>query len=718
MNLTEAFDVALPEIPALPSRDIPPKVHPKLTGGEHMEAGVPIISALISGSSQLFRFSPTEWSLIQMFDGTHATYDDLAHAYREQTGIECAPNEIREFASALAAYDFWYKTPMERNVTLYQKLKDERQKRVKKKSRFSDVTYISFKGWDPDNFFAAIYPYIRFVYSTWFSVLSVCAVGFMISVWITNWHQYWWDTVQFFNFADKGGSDLIEFYVLGTIVLFIHESAHGLTCKHFGAPCHDMGFHLIYLTPAFYVDATEIYVYGSKWQRIAVVFAGVWSELIIAAVATAIWLGTPPGSWIHEISYKVTLLAGFAVIIMNWNPLIKLDGYYICCQMLEIVDLKENSTAYVSAWFRRTFFRLPVEVPYVPKRQRALFIVYSLLSGVYSYSLLIFFAMWVGNILRQLLPEWSFLVTAGVTYLFFRSRIRAFVRFMRILYLDKISRVKAWFTPARAVICAAAVLIVVFAPLWRDSVEGRFVLEPSARAVVRAAVPGVIDAVFASEGQPVAAGQTIAQLHNLRLESEAAKADADLRLATARASQAQLHYASFGAAERERQSMLARSAALRDARSRLTLTAPIAGVVTTPHLQDWLGSSVKEGMEVAEIANIATMKARLFVPEYEVRKVRLNRDAGLLCDGSADRLKGIVVAKAPVASEMETGLVHASSFHGIGTSSFYAFEVLVDNPDGALKAGMIGSGRIYGPRRSVAGFLWEPIGNLLGSKIW
>ena len=35
-----------------------------------------------------------------------------------------------------------------------------------------------------------------------------------------------------------------------------------------------MGFHLIYLTPAFFVDVTEAWVYANRVQRIITMLAG------------------------------------------------------------------------------------------------------------------------------------------------------------------------------------------------------------------------------------------------------------------------------------------------------------------------------------------------------------------------------------------------------------------------------------------------------------
>ena len=56
------------------------------------------------------------------------------------------------------------------------------------------------------------------------------------------------------------------------------------------------------------------------------------------------------------------MLTGIVSLVVNWNPLIKLDGYYMLCEVIGIAELKEDSTAYLSAWVRRHIWRLPVDV--------------------------------------------------------------------------------------------------------------------------------------------------------------------------------------------------------------------------------------------------------------------------------------------------------------------------------------------------------------------
>src|SRR5207302_7808794 len=233
-------------------------------------------------------------------------------------------------------------------------------------------------------------------------------------VFIDRWGEIGRDTLLYYTFTQKGVAELIEFWVLFLIVGFLHESAHGLTCKHYGAGVHRMGFLLIYLSPAFYVDTVESYIYSTRWQRLAITIAGIWVELMCCAVATFVWWGTAPGSGAHEWAYKIMLITGVAVVVMNMNPLIKLDGYYVVTDLFGIGDLKEDATAFLSTWVKRNVFGLPVEVHHVPRRRQKYYVFYALLSGLYSYALLLFAVVFLYHILRNYSPDWAFVPAIAV----------------------------------------------------------------------------------------------------------------------------------------------------------------------------------------------------------------------------------------------------------------------------------------------------------------
>ena len=717
MNLTRVLNVALPDMPARVLSERPPRLDPGIIAREHLEGGKTVIRTYVPCAKIMFTFPPPNWGLAQLFDGSRS-YEEIAELYSQQTGAQYSAEEVREFASNLDAIDFWYRTPQEKNILLMQQSAEERRKKLKRQTRWRDLSEVLFPAFNPDPFLTKLYSYTKFVYSGWFTTLTLTLFAVAAGITITHWSDVGRDTVAFYNFSNRTLGDILVFYVLVLGVVVVHEFAHAYASKHFGGRVTAMGFALIYLTPAFYTDTTEAEVTATRDQRLIVTIAGVWSELVICSMATIIWWGTAPDTAFHNSAYFLMMLTGIMSVLLNWNPLMKLDGYYILCDLVRIPDLKEASTAYVCAWVKRYIWRLPVEVPYVPKSRRLGYAVYAILSGAYSYTVLYVVARFAGNVVRNFSPEWGFIPEIAVALLIFRSRIRSLVNLMKFFYLDKKERIIAWFTPRHSIAVAAALVILLALPLWHESATGRFLLEPAHLAVVRARVPGVITQLDAEEGQRVARGETLATLRNLPLESDFEDTKTNLLLAGDRAKAASLHYSDFGQALKEREGLAGQFQQISAMDSALEVTSPIEGTVVTPRVGEFLGSYLKEGQELLEVADLSSLRARIYISEYDLYKVRQSTNGRLMVQGLFKTWPAQIVSIAARPTEIDERLTGKVELRGMNPPHFYIVDLVVQNIDGTLKPGMAGVARIYGQRSSLFGLAWETFSNFWGRKLW
>jgi putative peptide zinc metalloprotease protein len=719
MNLTQALKVALPELPARTLAQRYPRLHPEIVFREHILDGKPMFRVVVPGEQAFYTFSPADWHVIQLFDGVRS-YEEISDLNLEQHNVFYTPEQVREVGSDLESSNFWYKTQQEKNIAWLQKSSAERRKIANqgKKKKWGDLSAILFPAVNPDPFLTWLHKRVWFIYTWWFTLLTLAAFGVMGGIFITHWGEIGQDTLLFYNFKAKTFGDIVQFWLLATAVMCVHEIGHGLTTKHYGARVLSMGFALIYLTPAFYTDTSEGEVKADRYQRIMITVSGVWVELMICTAATVLWWGTPAGTTVHDFAYLVILITGIAVVLINWNPLMKLDGYYILTELLDLVDLKEDSTMFVSAWVKRNIWRLPVEVPYVPKRRRLGYTIYALLSGLYSYSVLYLFAGFVGNIFRNFSPEWAFVPELATAGLIFKGRIRTLFNFMKFVYLDKKDRLIAWFSVRRTLLISGAMLLLLLLPIFHDAVQGRFVLEARDRAIVRAEVPGTVMEVHASEGQPVTSGALLVQLRNLSLQSQFARVSADRDLAAARAASAMLRYTDLGPAVEEKNQLDTQTQNLAAEASGLTLRSPISGVVVTPRVENRLGSYVVAGTELVEVADLNTLRARIYVSEHDLYKLRADASGRLRIDGAFKSWNATVGSIAPAASGIAPGLSDLNKYAGMRAPTFYVVDLLVTNSRDELKPGMIGTARIYGDRRTLFGLIWSEIANFFGRKFW
>ena len=717
MNLTQALNVALPEIPARQIAQRCPRLHPEVIHQEHIVDGRPTVRVYVPGVDAIYNLAPATWNVVRFFQG-QSSYKEVAEAYSSETGVQISVDELREIAGDLESIEFWYKTVRERNIAALQQSADDRRNALKQAQKWGDLGFIRFPAFNPDAFLVWLDAKISFVFTWWFTLLTLGAFSITLGIFVTHWNEVSRDTLQFFNFADKSWLDLAVFWGITCILAAIHETAHGVVCRHFGAPVSSMGFALIYLTPAFFTDTTQGVVLCSPGERILISIAGVWSELYICTIATVVWWGTPPGNVVHDVAYVFVLMTGIATVLLNWNPLMKLDGYHILCDLLGILDLKENSTAYVSAWVKKHIWQLPVEIPYVPKRRRLGYAFYAIASGLYSYTVLYILARFVGNVFRSFSQEWSFIPEIATGVLIFRSRIRSLVNFMKFVYIDKKEKVRLWLHSQRRVWIVTTALVLLLLPLWRESIGGRFVLEAADRVVLRTQVPGRVSNLFIQEGQRVSPGDLIAKLENLPLTSAEAQAESKLRTASAQLYSAESHYKDTGTALVRQNQLAQQATSLASEVSHLEMRSPIEGVVTSPRVSDRLGAFVKEGTELAEVENTCSMRARIYVSEYEMYKYHPGSQGVLQVGGMVGRWGSRDLLVSPVPQEIVPGLIDLTKFKGMRPPAFYEMALRVSNPDGRLKPGMAGTARIYGQRRSIAELAYRELAEFLGRKIW
>jgi putative peptide zinc metalloprotease protein len=714
MNLSEALDAALPEIPRNRlSRKNPPRLDPELIIREDVTDGEPIVSVYQRSTANLLRLKPTQWQLARLFDGVRS-YEEIAAAFEAETGIPVSAEEARTFAENMDEGGFWYRNPQEKNIAMNEKLAAQRSRRVHNGKSFN-VAHISFSAWDPDRYLTLLDQKIgKYVFNRWMVLIAVLLFLFEAAVFIVKWNVIGPDIPVYYDFSKKTFSDLVEFWWMLLVIGFIHESSHGLTCKHYGGEVHSMGLMLLYLTPAFYVDVTESWISASRLQRMATIIAGIWIEMMLCAVAVFIWSNTQSGEWVHEFCYKLILLTGIAVVVVNLNPLIKLDGYYFFTEWVRVPDLKERSTGFLIGWVQHHIFRLPVEVPVVSRRRVPLFVLYALVSGAYSYLLLWLFVRFSYNVFFHWFAELALLPAALLAFLIFRSRLRGLRDFALSFYRTKAGAVRL--TPLRVGL-GVVLLALLFIPIMRDRENAYFVIEPRETHQVHAGVPGKVVAVYVKEGDSVRSGQVVARLQSLPEASAREEAGAQMASSQAQVFTAELKHSALGPALAAQQAARHNSATAREEDAQLAVTAPASGVVTTASPGGLLNRDVTTGETLLTIFDPSQLVARLFVPVSEMDRVRVGDPVSLQLPSQFSEIRGRLGTMEGSALPLPPGLLANQEYKGIAQPTFYTTRMPLEGV-GDIRPGMSGEAKIFGKRRSVAERIAIMFGNLFHTHFW
>ncbi|MGH9509137.1 MAG: efflux RND transporter periplasmic adaptor subunit [Terriglobales bacterium] len=255
---------------------------------------------------------------------------------------------------------------------------------------------------------------------------------------------------------------------------------------------------------------------------------------------------------------------------------------------------------------------------------------------------------------------------------------------------------------------AGAVLVFLVVVPWPMRVDGSAVVAPARRANVQPEVEGVVRRVYVREGDAVKSGTILADLEDWDYRSALAAAQA--RYGTAMAEMNRALAANDGT-EAGQQRLQAEFWAAEVGRSRQRLErthlrSPIEGVVATPHVENFVGRHLEPGDNFAEVVDASHASVDIAIDEHDVALLEAGTSASVKLDGyPTTTFQGKVVVVSPKADvEQEE-------------RRFYA-RVDVSNPQGVIRPGMEGRGKVFvGWRQSGYVLLRRPA-MWVWSKLW
>ncbi|MGA8528806.1 MAG: efflux RND transporter periplasmic adaptor subunit, partial [Acidobacteriaceae bacterium] len=230
---------------------------------------------------------------------------------------------------------------------------------------------------------------------------------------------------------------------------------------------------------------------------------------------------------------------------------------------------------------------------------------------------------------------------------------------------------------------AAVVLILVLAPIPLR-VAGSAQVAPDQTQYVRAEEDGVVQKVFVHEGDRVASGTPLAQMADWDQRAAVAMLQARYNTAMAQVSQALVNNNATVAGQRQLEANYLRSELARatEELSRTTLRAQMDGVVATPYVEDLVGRKLSLGDPIMELVSTDSVSVDVAVPERDVSLLRVGDPARVKLESFPARTFGGRVGVVSPASQV------------VGDDRTFYARIMVPNPDGRLRSGMQGYGKI------------------------
>lgn len=703
---------------------VPPALRSDLKISHQLFEGRAFVIVKDPLSLKYFRLPAEDFALAALLDGRRDVAGIRRTFFQQQpqAALSHTPEELTQrilrFAQELSLGGFLEATGA--GVRQQMKLESARQPVISPWSLFMKMLFLKVPLFDPDTLLIRLERRMRWIWSWTGLALSLVIFLAGLAVFVLNWPRISPSLNDFLTLPN-----LALVWVLTILVKVVHEFGHGLTCKHYGGEVHEMGFMAMVFSPFLYADVTDSYLFPNKRHRILVAAAGIYIELVIAAIATLLWAVSQPGTT-QQLLFNLMLITSVWTILFNANPLMKFDGYYILTDLLDVPNLRAKAQMCVSEMFRRFLFGrnegAPANAALLPRRHRGWFVFYSIAAQLYLLQITLGIAMIFHHMLKPYglawLGDW---LGIGALVSMLIAPVAAFLKKqITSPHTTLKGRHRPWWVLFGLLITTALLLQIP----WPVRIERPALLQPVNAAFVRAEVPGRLERIAVKTGQHVKTGDVMATLSSAQITSrlraaeiqvDRAKRELDLTIGAAEP-----------AAYKQSQTQLAQAeAALQEAsrlESRLTLRAPCDGVVLTPDLDRLASGSLRPGDALCEIADLDPIHIYIPLGEHQARHIRAGQKVELRVPALPGRtVEGSVLedSKTPPARELPPNLVATlggdlaaqPDAQGRLKPVETTFGVLVSlpNTDGFLRPGMTGTARLHGDEQPLWRILWMKV---------
>ena len=711
------------------ARILPMRMRPDLTAQQQRYQGRVYWVVKEPVGLHYFRFQEEEYAILQMLDGA-SSLDDIKIRFEKQFPPQkITVEELGQFVGMLHRSSLVVADVPGQGVQL--KKRRDKRKRQELLSALSNILAIRFKGIDPDRLLNWMHPKLKWIYHPY--TVSLCLLLAFAALTLV--------TVQFDVFRSKlptfhqffTAQNWIYLGITLGLTKVIHEFGHGLTCKHFGGECHEMGVMVLVLTPCLYCNVSDSWMLPNKWHRAYIGAAGMYVELVIASICTFVWWFSEPGL-LNQLCLSTMFVCSVSTVMFNDNPLLRYDGYYILSDLTEIPNLRQKATAILGRKMGAWCLGLEEpDDPFLPERNQVFFALYSVAAAIYRWVVLLSILWFLYKVFEPygLKVVSQMIALASITGLVVQPLWKLGKFFYIPGRLEKVKKENLrWSLGVLAVVLAAVFLI----PLpYR--VLCTLEVKPRDAEPVYVDVPGRLEAIDVKAGEKVAAEQPLARLTSIDLDVKVAElrgqkeqyeAQLDNLMRASHEDDAAGHQI---AQVQESLSAISEQLAQKlEDQNRLELKAPIAGTVLPPpdlpdkheqgqgQLASWsgtpllprnLGATLTESVLFCQIGDPRKMEAILivdqddieFVKEQQHVWIKLDELPGRTFHSKIEEIANIDLKVSPRSLSNKSGgelitKTDASGMERPQNTSYQAKAYLPDDDDALLFIGLRGHAKI------------------------
>ncbi|MBY0354731.1 MAG: efflux RND transporter periplasmic adaptor subunit [Rickettsiales bacterium] len=368
------------------------------------------------------------------------------------------------------------------------------------------VLFYKYPLFRADNFIERTLPYVSWLYSK--TMLRVIAGGLLLSLFLIarDWTELRQPVSYLFTYE---GATLLFISLLFTQT--VHELGHAYTAKYFGVRVPSIGVGLFFLVPMLYTDVNGAWRLPSRSQRLSIGAAGILVEMGLAMIASLLWVVLDDGVG-RSIAFMVATSAWVSTVVINLNPFIRFDGYFLLADLLGIDGLQERSYAWARWCMRRVLLGVTLGQPDASTPILARFLtVFGFITWIFRVSLFLS-------------------ITLAIYHFFFKALgVVLLVVQVIVFCVPLVKEVKLWWSlrkqwrAGRETIlawCFVSVMLALLLVPWQTSLAIPALLKAEDEADFYPSQPARIGRIHVHNLQFIKQGEVLFELESPRLEQE------------------------------------------------------------------------------------------------------------------------------------------------------------------------------------------------------
>lgn len=591
-----------------------PKLIPQARMYRHVYRGEVWFVIQNRSGGQHHRISPGAYRLLLAMDGSKTTQELWEAGNTDGVGDHCTQNEFVELLVQLHTADLLHVNVRPDAKALYERHRERMW--AKLKQLLLNPLSLKLPLLDPNRMLERMLPVGRLLFSQ--VGLLVWALTVLPALVLAA--QHWTELTHDMSGQLLSASNLLAILLVYPAVKALHEIGHGLAAKVWGAQVHEAGLMFLVFAPVPYVDLSATTAFPSKHQRAIVAGAGILVELWLAALSLYVWILIEPGL-ARSVAYNVMMVSGISTLWINGNPLLRYDGYYVLCDLIEIPNLGQRGEKYVAYLWDKYIYRARELKHSTPADgERTWFVIYTPIAWCYRLGVSFGIALFVAQkffIFGVLIALWS-----------------AFTQLCKPAW-------KSWKHVSRSPILeqcrsfayrvywgsiAALLLLLFVIPLPLSTRADGVVWLPE-KSLVRASENGFFQEWLVQPGHQVRAGTPLFLMSDAELEAELKQVQARCDEAEARFRSEQFSDpAKARLSLRQLEQEQATLARVKERHDRLLVHAEADGILVVAKAADLPGQFIKQGALVAHVLDKQELIARVVITQDDIDLVRQRLD--------------------------------------------------------------------------------------------